>query len=252
MTHLIFILLWLITIPASHDYPLKNGKPTSKGIEQYIEDKRDTLIIEYQNFIKDTLYNVWIYAKDLSSYIANDSMDLGWYYPNEIFITTSEQFVAYELADLSKVQKAFTKESNKFVKSTVFHELTHTYIYQISLEMRSVDKISVNRSYQTNIWILKSHESFGRSFIDEGLCEYISEKMGEIIPPKRPYIPKTVKDVLDKNKSYEIRYKYSSQFLKPFLDTTEFKKGVKILLHNSPPSYKEILNPDLFFERLVY
>jgi hypothetical protein len=250
MGHLIFILLWLFALPLPDDYPLKNGKPTSKGIERYIEDKSDSLLIEYQNFIHDTLIDVWIYAEDLSGTMGNDTMELGWYYPNEIYISTSERFIAYELADLSKIEKAFIKESNKFVKSTVIHELTHNYIYQISLEMRSIDKISVHRSYQTNIWILKSQESFGRAFIEEGLCEYISEKMGEIIVPKRVFIPKTGEDLMNKDISYEVKYKYSSHFLKPFLDTTDFKKGVKILLHSTPPTYKEILNPDMFYGRL--
>jgi len=74
--------------------------------------------------------------------------------------------------------------------------------------------------------------------------------MGEIIPPKRIFIPKTIEDLMNKDISYEIKYKYSSYYLKPFLDTTDFKKGVKILLHNSPPTYEEILNPDMYYGRL--
>lgn len=42
------------------DYPLKKGKPTSEGIEQYVEENADLLLREYQEFIGDTLYNVWI------------------------------------------------------------------------------------------------------------------------------------------------------------------------------------------------
>ncbi|MEN8202347.1 MAG: hypothetical protein ABFS28_07115 [Bacteroidota bacterium] len=244
--------MWSIALPVPQDYPTKNGKPTRKGIEQYIEDNSASILIEYQNFIKDTLYNVWFYTEDLTDYLANDPLELGWYYPNEIYITTSELFIAYELADLSKVHKALISESNKFVKSTVIHELTHNYIHQISIEMRSVDKISVHRSFQTNLWILTSQESFGRSFIEEGLCEYISEKMGELIPSKRPYIPGTVEDLIDKNNSYNVKYKYSTHFLKPFLDTKDFKKAVKIILHNAPPSYMEILDPERYFDRLVW
>ena len=217
-----------------------------------MEDKRDSLILEYQKFMNDTLYDVWIYAEDLSDYIQNDSIELGWYYMNEVYITTSPLFVAYELADLSKVQKALINDSNRFVKSTVIHELTHKYMQQIGTEMRSLDKIRVHETYQTNIRILISHESYGRTFIEEGICEYVSEMMGEIIPPKRPYIPKTVEDIMDKSNSYNVKYKYSSHVLKPFLDARGFKKAVKILLHNPPPSYLEILNPDLYFDRLVY
>lgn len=244
--------MWSIALPLSQDYPLKNGKPTSKGIAQYVEDKSDLFIREYQNFVKDTFYNVYVYAEDLSGHTGNDTTELGWFYPNEIFISTVELFVAYELADLSKIQKALLPEGGQFVKSTVMHELTHNYIYQIGKEMRSVDKIEVHRSYRSNLWFLNSQESLGRTFIEEGLCEYVSEMMGEIIPPRRPFIPKNVEDLLDKNNSYNVKYKYSSHFLKSFLEAKDFKKAVKILLHNPPPSYLEILNPDQYFDRLVY
>lgn len=234
------------------DYPLKKGKPTSMGIEQYIEDKSDFILMEYQNYIKDTLHNVWIYAKDLSGYLINDSLDLGWCYSNEIYITTSELFFAYEMADLSAKQKVKNAGINKFVKSAVIHELTHNYMNQISLEMHSVDSILVYKSFQnTYQWVLSAQESFGRSFIEEGLCEYITEMMGEILPPKRIFIPESIEDLLDSRNVYELKYKYSTIYLKPFLDQTEFKKAVKILFHNAPPTYREILEPDLYFNRLV-
>ena len=138
MKKLIYILLLLNPLNISQDYPLKNGKPTSRGVEQYIEDKGDSLVIEYQNFVGDTLFDVLIYAEDLSDYEVYDSLELGSYYPHEIIITTAELFIAYELADLSKFERAFIKESNKFVKSTVFHELTHHYLDKIIWEMQNL------------------------------------------------------------------------------------------------------------------
>ena len=251
MTKLILILVWTLALPVFQDYPLHKGKPTSKGIEQYIEDKSEIIVSEYQNFVKDTLYNVYIYADDLSEYIDNDSAELGWYYSREIFITTHELFIAYELADLSKIQKALLTESGKFVKSTVIHELTHNYLHQISNEMRSVDQIYVHRAYKSRQWLLNAQESFGRAFIEEGVCEYVSEKMGEIIPPRRPFTPDNMEELLDKNNSYQLKYKYSAHILKPFLDAGEFKGAVKVLLHNAPPSYSEILNPEQYFDRLI-
>ena len=77
MTLLMFILAWTLALPVCQDYPLHKGKPTSKGIEQYIEDKSESIIREYQNFVKDTLYNVYIYADDLSEFMDNDSTDWG-------------------------------------------------------------------------------------------------------------------------------------------------------------------------------
>jgi len=124
--------------------------------------------MEYQNFVDDTLYNVWIYADDLNDYSIDDSMELGRYYPHEIYITTSELFLAYELADLSPEERSLLDESNKFVKSVVIHELTHNYIHQIGVEMKAVDRVSIDRAYQTHIWIVRSYETFGSVFIEEG------------------------------------------------------------------------------------
>lgn len=250
MKNLIIILLLFNPIIASSDYPLKNGIPTSKGIKQYIEDKSEFIINEYQDFIGDTLYQAWIYAEDLSDYYAQDTLEMGRYFPHEIYITTEESFIAYELADLSESQRSLIKESNKFVKSTIIHELTHEYINQIGKEMQYVDKVDVNRSYQTYIWIIRTYETFGSTFIEEGICEYMTEKMGEIISPSKPFIPKTIEELTNKDNRYHVYYKYSSYYLKTFLDTTGFKKGVKILLHNPPPSLEEILDPTLFFGRL--
>jgi len=251
LNKLIFILLFIYPFKFFGDYPLKDGKPTSKGIEQYIDQMSDSLVVEYQNFVGDTLYDVWIYAEDFPVYDILDSMELGRYYPDEIYISTQELFLAYELADLPKRERILIVESNKFVKAAVIHELTHDYVHQISVEMRSIDSIHVDRSYQSSLRILRSYDLFGSTFIEEGICEYIVEKMGELISPKRPFIPRTIKGLTDKNNRYHVNYKYSSYYLKTFLDTTGFKKGVKVLLHNSPPSYEEILKPDLFFSRLV-
>lgn len=251
MSKLIFILLLFPPQQVSGDYPLKNGKPTSKGIEQYIEEQADSIIEEYQEFIGDTLYDIWIYADDLTYYEVHDSLELGRYYPNEIYISIDEKFIAYELADLSKAQVAAISESNKFVKATVIHELTHDYLYQIGIEMRISDSLRVDRSYQTNLWIIHSHETFGSEFIQEGICEYVTEKMGEVIPSKHPYIPKNTEELTSKENRYLVKYKYAAYYLRPFLDATGLKRGIKTLLYNPPPSFEEILNPDLFFSRLV-
>lgn len=219
----------------------------------YVKDKSDSLIIEYQNFIKDTLFDdIWIYAKDLSNYIDYDSLELGRYWPGEIIISTAPLFIAYELNNLSKFKKSLYNETNRFVKSTIFHELTHHYVNQIGREMEFYDTIRINRAYENGFQILRNPNIFGATFIEEGICEYMVTQMGEIISPKKTYIPKTKQDLVSNNNKYNVVYKYSVHYLKTFLDTTGFKNGVKILLSNSPPSEDEILNPSLYFNRLNY
>lgn len=217
----------------------------------YTEDNRDSLAVEYQRFIKDTLWlDYWIYAEDLTDYVGHDTLELGHYWDGEIAVDMDTNFVAYELAEWGNLKRKLRGPSNAFVRATIFHELTHHYINQISREMPYRDSIKVNRAYQTGIWIIRNPDMFGSEFIEEGICEYLVAEMGEIITPKRYYIPKTQSDLTNTNNRYKVVYQYSSYYLKTFLDTTGFKKGVKILIANAPPNYMEVLNPELFFDRL--
>lgn len=246
----LLILLLLLPLQERQDYPLKNGRPTTKGIDQYVEDHAESLIREYQDFIGDSLYNIYIYTEDLTANGYYDPMELGRYYPNEIFITNTEVFLAYELSDFTKRGRDTVTAANLFVKAAVFHELTHDLIYQTSMEMSRIENIEVHRAYQAFFRIYGDHNDLGTKFIEEGICEYVTGEMGEIIPPSNPFIPKNMADLTKKENNFNIYYKYSSHYLSRFLDTTGIKRGIKILLHNPPPSNEEILNPELFFTRL--
>lgn len=245
-----YILFLFMQVGSSGGYPLENGRPTSKGIELYVEQNSQRLVKEFQDFVNDTIYNVWIYADELQDQWACDSIELGMFYPHEIYITTAELYEAYELDDLPSEQRGSILESNKFVKAIMIHELTHEYVNQIGVEMQSVFHIHVDKAYQTGLWIVNSYETFGSSFIEEGISEYLTGEMGELIPPEQVKIPLSIEQLLDRESAYMVKYKYASVFLDTFLDTTGFKKGVQILLHNPPPSYEEILQPERFFGRL--
>lgn len=250
MTLSILILL-LLTLPQERqEYPLKNGRPTTRGIEQYVEENEASMIKEFQDFIGDSIYNIYIYTQDLTENGYFDPMELGRYFPNEIFITNTEVFMAYELSGLTRRGRDTVSASNLFVKSTVFHELTHHFINQVSVEMSQIEHIGVNRAYQSFFRIYRDQNDIGSKFIEEGICEYVTGKMGEIIPPVKPYIPKSKADLTDTANSFNVYYKYSSYYLSDFLDTVGIKRGIKILLHNPPPSSEEILKPKLFFSRL--
>jgi len=253
MKTLICILLILTPLSSIEKYPTKYGRPTPKGVGMYVEDNEYQLIQEYQEYVKDTLWlDVWIFAEDLTDYVGHDTLELGNYWNGEVYIDMDTNFVAYELKPLSKFRRAMIGESNRFVKGTVFHELTHHYMNQIGREMEFYDSIRVNRAYQTGIWIIRNPSLFGATFIEEGVCEYMVTQMDEIIPPKRFHTPKNTTDLTNPANRYRYVYKYSSEYVRVFLDTIGFKEGVKILMSNEPPSTDEILNPELFFNRLDY
>jgi len=250
MFRFFIILFLLIPLQERSDYPLKNGRPTSKGIDRYVEERGETLIQELQAFIGDTLYNANLYTEDLSKHNEENSLELGNYYPNEIFINNEEIFLAYELEDLPKYRQDTIRSSNLFVKAAVFHELMHHYIYQLSIEMLRRDQISVDRAYQSFFRIYSERGDPGSRFIEEGICEYVTLKMEETITRRRPYIPKKTSDLAKPENAYNVFYKYSAHCLTDFLDEKGLKQGIKILLHNRPPSAEEIIDPDLFFARL--
>ena len=250
MSSILLILLLIGPFQERSDYPLKNGRPTSKGIDRYVEENADALILEFQDFIGDTLFNTNIYTEDLSQNDDHNPLELGNYYPNEIFITNSELFIAYELEWLPKKSRDTIISSNLFVKAAVFHELMHHYIYQIGIEMLRKDQIPVDRAYQSFFRIYSYREDPGSRFIEEGICEYVTTKMKETISPRRPYIPKKARDLSKPENAYRVYYKYAEYYLREFLDTAGLKQGVKILLHNPPPTTEEILDPELYFARI--
>jgi len=250
MSGVLYILLLLVPVQERPDYPLRDGRPTSKGIDRYVEEKADALILEFQNFIGDTLYNANIYTEDLSKNEDQNPLELGNYYPNEIFINNAEIFIGYELEWLPWQSRDTIISSNLFVKAAVLHELMHHYIYQVGIEMLRVDQIEVDRAYQSFFRIYSDRGDPGSRFIEEGLCEYVTVKMNEIITPRRPYIPRKASDLSLPENAHDVYYRYSAYCLKDFLDTTGLKQGIKLLLHNPPPTSAEMLKPELFFSRL--
>ena len=113
------------------------------------------------------------------------------------------------------------------------------------------DQIEVYRAYQSYFSIYSRRGDLGYKFIEEGICEYVNVKMKQTISLKRPYIPKKLSDLSKPENAHDILYKYSTYCIEEFLDTTGLKRGIKILLHNRPPSSEEILEPELFFARLA-
>lgn len=112
--------------------------------------------------------------------------------------------------------------------------------------MHSINK-EVNPFY-CNVRLIPNPELiYGAQFIEEGVCEYVIHKKGECVEYSEFFIPSKITDLDD---SFDIKYKYSYFFIRDFLNITGVKEGILILLRNKPPSYEEILYPNLFFNRL--
>lgn len=245
----IFLLLILIFATQKDPYYNKRGEPSSWGINQYIENNEQNLVAEYEYKI-DSIYDVFIFAEDLRKEPDYDTSELGRFYiPDYIYITTEEKFVEYEFKKLSKFQQKNLKPTESTVKGVLFHELSHVYFYQTILIMK-MNNISVSPEYGLLRMFPNPSSQFGSEFIEEGFCEYVVEKTGEQPIYKLPYQPETKDDLMDASHFVDIKYRYSVYFLRDFLDLMGFRKGLEIILKNRPPTYDEILKPELYFNRI--
>jgi hypothetical protein len=248
----ISILLFIsISLNAQNVYLLtKAGIPSYKGIEIYLKQNINTIVDEYQKFVNDTLYDIYITSDDLSKYTDNNNLDaLGFCFcekgSSEIIITNEEKYLSYEVSMLSKYKRRNIIESDAFVKGVIIHELTHLYFNQIIMKMR-IDSMFVSPEY--NNFSMVSRNSFGSEFIEEGICTYVSVKMGECIIGKN-YIPESIDEITDKHNRFDIMYKYSSQYVKLFLNKNGITKGIELIIGIKPPTLEEILNTEKYWNK---
>jgi hypothetical protein len=245
--NILFIVFFFVPIQKDPYYN-KQGKPSTYGIQQYFKNDKGSLQKEYQYKIQDSLYDVNIYTENLSK-ISNEN-ELGEFYiPDQIVITDEEKFIAYEFKNLSKFRQKTLLYNERTVKAVVFHELTHAYTYFILITMQDSNKY-ISPEYK-NFRVFPNPEyKFSVTFIEEGICEYVTHYLNECSPLKNIPIPDNEKDLLDENNRVNNVYYYSVIFLKDFLDKHGIKRGIEILMSNKPPTYSEILKPELFFNRL--
>lgn len=254
----IFILFSFIQF-AQQSYPVNKQKaPTRAGIDLYVKYEQENIIKELEEFLNDSIFiDVEITTDNIGEYYRNESLDMGYHitYSDgsaEIVIDNRERYVAYDINQISNLKKFNLSTSNQFVKTVLMHELVHTYFLQ-KIVITKYYGAYVHKEYDfRNMMAIKIYpmyeKTFGAEFIEEGVCQYVVNEMRLEIP-KVPPKPKTVNDIL--NNKAEITYYYSIQFLKPFLDSLGVGEGINVLIRNDPPSYNEILNPNIFYKRLL-
>ena len=220
------------------------GKPTPEGIERFILENEHQLAQDYMNFVQDTLYYYHIWADEVPVYNENayETFELGiYYFPGDIIISNENKYIDYAVDSLSFIKRNLTI-SNKFVKGCVFHELTHIWFQQILSEM----KHEVSPEHRNFRIYSTPDRDYGADFIEEGICEYVAHKAGEIIYPKN-YAP----DLENEWNTYKIKYQYAEYYVRQILDKYDnIKEGIKMILRVSPPNKEEIRNPELYYQRV--
>jgi hypothetical protein len=229
--------------------PLHNGRPTTFGINYYAKNNENKFIKEFEEMVDDTLYDVYITVDNIKKY-TNDPNTLGYCATgmgsSEIVITNEPRYIHYEYSMMTPYQRRSVLEANNFVKGVIFHELAHNYFNQVILEMK-MDSMTVSSEY--NNFNMVPRNSFGSSFIEEGIAVYVTVKKGECILGQ-DFIPESIEQIQDKYYKYYVNYNYSCVFVRPILDKYGIKNGMKLLIGNKPPSYEEMMKPDLYYNRL--
>ena len=245
---------WLVLISffflgVSQDYEYKHGRPTTKGIDKYVETNWLVFIEDYQKFVGDTLvFEPFISTDDLSRYYNYTEGDAGYFErPDNILITNEEKYIDYELRLLSRYEKSRYREATMFVRAVVMHELTHCYYYQIMMKAQ-YDGI-LEYEFRQGLRIIPV-DHYGTDFVEEGICEYVVETMGVMIVSDEA-VKITKADLHPQRRdSHEVKYRYSRQFVKPIVEEFGLESAIYMILTNKPPSDEEILNPKLYYVRL--
>jgi hypothetical protein len=254
----IFILFSFIQF-AQQSYPVnKQRVPTRAGIDLYVKYEQENIIKELEEFLNDTIFIFFeITTDNIEEYYRNQPLDMAYHITYndgsaEIVIDNRERYIAYDINQISNLKKFNLSTSNQFVKTVLIHELVHTYFLQ-KVVITKYNGAYVHKEYDfRNMMAIKIYpmyeKTFGAEFIEEGVCQYVVNEMRLEIP-KVPPVPKTIDDII--NNSNDIKYYYSIKFLKPFLDSLGVGEGINILIRNDPPSYNEILKPNIYFKRLL-
>jgi hypothetical protein len=98
---------------------------------------------------------------------------------------------------------------------------------------------------------------YASEFIEEGICEYVVMKLREgIFSEYRLNCPGSniaaeIKKFNQQQNTYTIRYQYSRTYVQKLFENTSFRKALLNILTNKPPSYEELMCPDLYYKRLM-
>ena len=242
------ILILFLLLPQQQD-EYKWGKPTSKGVDNYVERNEYQFVIDYQNHIKDTLFlEPFISTDDLTRYYEYSRGESGYYErPDNIIIDNNPNYVDYELRRLNPYRRNQYVEVNKFVRGVVMHELTHCYFYQNELAVQFGD--SLHRDYREGLRMIPTDNYF-TEFIEEGFCEWVAADMDEIIPRSEEVLVFKKDMSRQSRNTYRIKYSYARQFVAPIIERYGLRDAIRVVVSQPAPTEEEILKPQRYYDRL--
>lgn len=238
-------------------YEYHNNIPTKNGIQQYIDLNKSNVLNMIENFIGDSIRSFHIKTDNLSEYVDYDSLEAGRFYPeDEIIITNELKFYDYELDFVPKWKQKEFDNNTRFVKSVMIHEFIHVYIYQFIYDCLG-NNIPIFHEY-INFSMFPGIRSYYTSeFIEEGICEYVVMKLREGIFSDYKLncndraTESSIREFMRIQNTYGIKYQYSRAYVQRIFESHSFKEALLIILTCNPPSYEELLCPDLYYQRLM-
>lgn len=222
--------------------------PNVDEVEKYVLEYAGEIKSEYSKFLNDTIYEFHFDVDNLNDNPNYSNQELGMYshISRTATINSHGEYVSLEK---ERCPKDYKKSTNAFVKGVMIHEISHNYFSDLVTKLTK-EGANVREEYLPQNGFSIYESTYGSDFVEEGVCEYIANKMGEIVVLENSYKPKNLEDLLKNKDTYEMKYVYSAKFLEKFLDSYGIMQGIRILVTNPSPTDEEIVNPGDFFKRL--
>jgi hypothetical protein len=245
----LLVTLSVMAVSQDRDRDYRWGRPTTKGIEKYVDANWFVFISDYQDFIKDTLfYEPFISTDDLSEYCRYSGAELGYFeYPDNVVVTNEPRYIDYELQRLNEFRRQEYRETNRFVRGVVMHELTHCYFYQQMMAVKQGD--SLHNDFKQGLGMMPV-DNFSTEFIEEGFCEFVTLDIGEMIGSDEKIVLTRNDLSQTRRNNYDVKYRYSRQFVSAIIKTYGLQQAIRLVVSHAAPSQEEILKPELYYQRL--
>jgi hypothetical protein len=254
---LMFVTSTLAFSQIKKQYPYHDNLPTRYGIQKYIDSNKENIKNLVEKFIDDSILSYFVRVDDLSQYQDYDSLEAGRFYPeDEIVVTNQIKFYDYELKFVPRSKQKEFNYNTKFVKGVLIHEFTHLYIYQF-IYWCLENNVPVNNEYYNFNMVPRVRSYYASEFIEEGICEYAVMRLREgIFSEYKPgcFNGDSASSILkfkQLQNTFEIKYQYSRNYVQRIFENRPFKKALLLILTSRPPSYEELICPDLYYQRLL-
>ncbi len=170
---------------------------------------------------------------------------------DSIFIAINKPVELVQRSDNPSFLTRITgKKDIMTTKGILQHEIGHDYSSQVRNKLKE-------KGVYNNSW---DHTPFDYLFpnkllVEEGIAEYFSIESGENLRRSSLSWPTTIQEFIypniEEGRKSASYYSHGYEYIKPILDELGVEEGITRIYSHAVPSEEEILNPELYRERIM-